>query len=108
MLKSGTKCDTLIDGFKLQYVNHFNYLGIKMENTLTFEHHANETTRMVAHKLYLLSKIRKYINTQQAITIYRSMIVPYFDYGDIFLINISLKTIDKHCTKYHDMLHSIY
>ena len=85
----------MINDYKLQYVNHFNYLGIKLENTLTFEHHASETIRMVAHKLYLLSRIRKYINIGQAITIYRSMIVPYFDYGDIFLINISQKTIDK-------------
>ena len=95
MLKSGIKYETRIDGFKLQYVNQFNYLGIKLEYTLTFEHHASETTRMVAHKLYLLSKIRKYIDIQQAITIYRSMIVPYFDYGDIFLTKVSQKTIDK-------------
>ena len=95
MSKTGIKYDTFMDGYKLQYVKHFNYLGIKLENTLTFENHANETIRMVAHKLYLLSRIRKYINIGQAITIYRSMIVPYFDYGDIFLINISLKTIDK-------------
>ena len=95
MLKNGKKCDTLMSGTKIHYVNHFNYLGIKLENTLTYELHASETTRMVAHKLYLLSRIRKYINIQQAITIYRSMIVPYFDYGDIFLFNISKKTTDK-------------
>ena len=95
MLKSSKKVDTSLNGSLLQYVNHFNYLGIKLESTLTFEQHANETVRMVAHKLYLLSKIRKYITIQQSITIYRSMIVPYFDYGDIFLTNINLKTIDK-------------
>ena len=95
MMRRGTQPDTFINGFKLQYVTHFNYLGIKLDNSLTFELHACETIRMVAHKLYLLSRIRKYINIQQAITIYRSMIVPYFDYGDIFLVNINLKSIDK-------------
>ena len=45
--------------------------------------------------MFLLSRVRKFVNIQQAITIYRSMIVPYFDYGDIFLTNINLKTIDK-------------
>ena len=77
MSKTGIQYDTFMDGYKLQYVKHFNYLGIKLENTLTFENHANETIRMVAHKLYSLSRIRKYINIGQAITIYRSMIVPY-------------------------------
>ena len=95
MLKQGKKPDTFIDDTKLHYVNQFNYLGIKLDSTLTFESHANETVRMVAHKLFIFSKIRKYITVQQAITIYRSKIVPYFDYGDIFLINISQKSIDK-------------
>ena len=95
MLKAGKKLDTYINGLKLMYVSHFNYLGIKLECTLSFELHACETVRMVAHKLYLLSRIRKYISIQQSITIYRSMIVPYFDYGDIFLSNINIKTTDK-------------
>ena len=50
---------------------------------------------MVAHKLYLLSRIRRYITKGQAITIYKSKVAPYFDYGDIFLMNISSKTTDK-------------
>ena len=65
MLKSGRKYETRIDGFGLQYVN----LGIKLESTLTYEYHASETIRMVAHKLYLLCKIRKYISIQQGIII---------------------------------------
>ena len=68
---------------------------MKLEDTLTFELHASETMRMVAHKLYLLSRIRKYITIGQAIAIYRSKVVPYFDYGDIFLMDINQKTIDK-------------
>ena len=80
---------------KLKYVKTINYLGMKLEDTLTFELHAVETMRMVSHKLYLLAWIRKYITTGQAIAIYKSKVVPYFDYGDIFLINISQKSIDK-------------
>ena len=43
----------------------------------------------------LLSRVRKYITIGQAISIYKSKIVPYFDYGDIFLMNISAKTHAK-------------
>ena len=50
---------------------------------------------MVAHKLFLLARIRKFITTEQAITIYRSKIVPFFDYGDIFLMNITTGTKQK-------------
>ena len=71
MLKRGMKYDTFVDDTKVQYVNHFNYLGIKLDNSLTFEQHAAESLKMVSHKSYLLSRIRKYITTGQAITIYK-------------------------------------
>ena len=80
---------------KLQYVNHFNYLGIKLDCSFSFELHASECIRMVAHKLYFLGRIRKFITTEQAITIYKSKIVPHFDYGDTFLMNITAKTKQK-------------
>ena len=95
MLKHSSKEDIPLSGSNLHYVKHFNYLGMKLEDTLTFELHAAETMKMVAHKLYLLSRIRKYITSGQSIAIYKSKVVPYFDYGDIFLMNINKKTIDK-------------
>ena len=95
MLKRGIRNDIFINNTKLQYVNHFNYLGIKLDCSLTFELHAAESLRMVAHKLYLMGMMRTFITTEQAITIYNSKIVPYFDYGDIFLMNITSKTKQK-------------
>ena len=95
MLKHCSKSDINLSGMTLQYVKQFNYLGMKLEDTLTFELHAAETMRMVSHKLYLLSRIRKYITTGQSIAIYKSKVVPYFDYGDIFLMNINRKSLDK-------------
>ena len=95
MVKKCRALDVHISGSKLKYVNHFNYLGIKLDNTLSFEKHAAECVHLVSHKLYLLSRVRKYITIGQAISIYKSKIVPYFDYGDIFLMNISAKTHSK-------------
>ena len=95
MIKRGKRADVYMTGSKLQYVNNFNYLGIKLDSTLSFELHASECLKMVSHKLYLLSRVRKYITIGQAITIYRSKVVPYFDYGDIFLMNINQKTMTK-------------
>ena len=95
MLKHGTKADICINNLNLQYVKQFNYLGIRLEDTLTFELHAAETKRTVSHKLYLLARVRKYITIRQSIAVYKSKIVPYFDYGDIFFMNISAKTIER-------------
>ena len=69
MLKKGIMSDVYIAGSKLKYANYFNYLGNKLDNMLTFEKYAVKCLRMVANKLYLLSKVRKYITIGQAISI---------------------------------------
>ena len=80
---------------EIQYVYIFNYLGIKLDNKLDFEAHAKECLRLVSHKLYLVSRIRNIINNIQALTIYKSKILPYFDYGDIFYNNTYVRTTNK-------------
>ena len=51
---------------------------------LDYEIHASECHRMFGYKIYLLTHIIKFINTEQALCMYHSKILPYFDYGDIF------------------------
>ena len=47
------------------------------------------------NKNYILAKIRRYINTHQALTIYKSMILPYFCYGDVLMHNLNVGTYDR-------------
>ena len=80
---------------EILYVNTFNYLGIKLDNKLDFEPHAKECLRLVSHKLYLVSRIRNMIKSKQAIAIYKSKILPYFEYGDIFYNKTFARTLEK-------------
>ena len=84
MLKQARCYDIDLENESLHYVKDFNYLGIKLDCNLDYEIHATECHRIVGYKSYILTRIRKYINTEQAICIYRSKVLPYFDYGDIF------------------------
>ena len=86
MLCNSRHIDMYMGAEKLQYVNDYMYLGIKLDNKFTFKLHANECCRHVIHTNYILSKIRRYINTHQALTFYKSMIMPYFCYGDVLCI----------------------
>ena len=95
MLRNSRHIDMFMDAQKLQYVNDYMYLGIKLDNKFTFELHANEYYRHVIHKNYILSKIRRYVNTHQALTIYKSMIMPYFCYGDVSMHNLKVGTYDR-------------
>ena len=112
MLKQARHYNIDVENESLHYVKDFNYLGIKLDCNLDFELHATECYRMVAYKLYLLTRIRKYINIEQAICIYRSKILPYFDCGDIFYNNTFQRILYKRVclnrdSRYHvNLLHS--
>ena len=95
MLRNSRHIDMYMGTEKLQYVNDYMYLGIKLDNKFTFELHANEWCRHVIHKNYILAKIRRYINAHQALTIYKSMILPYFCYGDVLMHNLKVGSYDR-------------
>ena len=95
MQKMTRHYDISIGGDDIHYANIFNYLGIKLDEELDFESHAKECLRLVSHKLYLVSRIRNIINKDQAVTIYKSKILPYFDYRDIFYNKTYFRTLDK-------------
>lgn len=76
-------------------VKEFTYLGLKLDFELTFIPAFNDVIRRVNQKIYSLSIIRKDISKECAILIYKTMILPFFDY-----INYSLCLCsNKHLTK---------
>ena len=69
----------------LQRVKTYTYLGIKLDEQLTLDTHANSLIQRVSNRIYQLSKIRSYITKKAALLIYKNMILPIMEYGDIFL-----------------------
>ena len=49
----------------------------------------------VSHKLFILSKIRQFLSIKSEILVYKTMILPYFDYGDIVYMFSSKDELDK-------------
>ena len=50
---------------------------------------------MVSYKTNLLAKIRKFLTESVALKIYKSMILPYFDYGDVIYGTANQEGLDK-------------
>lgn len=92
------KIKIIIDGVELQNVAEYKYLGIIIDECLNYNSHINMIKQKVSFRLYTLRKIRWLLNEQNSLTIYRGMIMPYFDIGDIYYnsaINEHLKGLQS-------------
>ena len=67
----------------LERVCSYKYLGLTLDECLTYNKHVKEMNRLVSHKLYLLSKVRRYITTTACINIFKTMILSVIEYCDI-------------------------
>ena len=79
----------------LKQVPSYRYLGLILDSTLNYNLHVNQIIRTVLHKLMLLSKMKKYLRDDSALSIYKSMILPYLDYADDIFHKAANKDIDK-------------
>ena len=95
MIKRAHQPPIILCNSELQYVTSFNYLGIKLDNKLNYELHAQECARQVSHKLYMFTKIRPFINNTQSLCLYKSKILPYFDHGDISYNKTFTRALNK-------------
>ena len=69
----------------LETVTFYNYLGVIIDENLTFESFVKEKCNKVNLRVYQLGKMRKFISSHIATTIYKQAIIPLFDYAD-FLV----------------------
>ena len=98
-LKSQTRKITehslLMNRTKLDRVSSYNYLGVHLDMNLNFHKYLQGCIQRATHKIYMLSKIRRYIDVNTATTIYKTMILPVMEYGDVVYENSDLKLLDK-------------
>ena len=67
----------------LDIVDSYKYLGLILDEKLSFQKHLYYISGHVSYKLRKLKEIRSYINNSTAVTIFKSLIKPHLDYCDI-------------------------
>ena len=82
----------------LERVCSYKYLGLILDEHLNYNKHVKEMSKLISHKLYLLSKIRRYITQKACITIFKTMVLSVIEYCDIIYTGTSqsnLITVDN-------------
>lgn len=77
----------------IDYVEEYKYLGIWIDAKLSFNRHIRNTISKVCFRLSKLSRIRNCLSKETALTMYKCMILPVLDYGDIFFHHCANKIL---------------
>ena len=80
-----TEISLYILGDVIKHVERHEYLGIIIDDKLSFKYHSIKCSSRASNKMYQLREIRGCITTKCALTIYKTMVLPLFEYGGLFL-----------------------
>ena len=72
-------------GTPLQQVSSYKYLGITLDGQLNFNAHVNKIVASASSKLKQFQRMRGFLSTKAALLVYKCMLLPILEYGDIFL-----------------------
>lgn len=83
-----------IDGEKIEQVKEFKYLGIIIDEHLTFSKHAEYVTSKIARKVNVLGRMRKTLSQWSKTTLYKTLIMPHFNYCPTILLLLNESEIE--------------
>lgn len=80
---------------KLDWVFDYKYLGVTIDTSLTLNKHVKNIIKNVSFRLHKLRRIRKFLSKRTTLQLYKCMLLPIFDYGDLFYNYCSVKLLRK-------------
>ncbi len=82
-------------GEEIERVNDMKYLGVILDQNLTFNSHIEFLGKKATQKLGAIAKVRKCIGCSTTLMLYKSIVLPHFDYCDIVYMNTSLYNLNR-------------
>ena len=77
--------------FLLSSVNSYKYLGVTVDCHLNYNLHVNKIVASVSSKLKQFQRMRIFLTIKAALLVYKSMMLPVLEYGDLFLSAATVK-----------------
>ena len=79
----------------IERVQSVKYLGITLDPVLNFNKHAEGIFRKIVFKIYQLAFLKESMTAQIRLKMYKTMILPHIDYGDILYDIAGKYILDK-------------
>lgn len=75
----------VINGNRIEQVNECKYLGVIIDERLTFSSHANYISKKVSRKINLLCRMGRDLSSWTKLLIYKTIVLPHFNYCSTIL-----------------------
>ena len=79
----------------IERVSSIKYLGVILDEHLTFEEHISHVHNKASKKLGILYKSKDYLDRPTKILLYKSLILPHIDYCDLVYMHTTEKNFKK-------------
>ena len=83
------------DGEVIERVHSFKYLGVILDETLSFEEHIDTLYRKTCSKMGAIKKVTTCVNQETALMLYRSLMLQHLDYLDIVYMVATKEVLQK-------------
>ena len=87
--------EIMVDEAPLKIASQYKYLGMTLDGQLNYDLHVQRIITNVTPKLKQFRRMRYFLNSKSAVLIYKNMILPMIEYGDIFLSGATAESRKK-------------
>ncbi|XP_046743250.1 uncharacterized protein LOC124409579 [Diprion similis] len=89
------KCNFKIAGIQIEEVREIKYLGVIIDNKLSFNAQAMFIVKKTSKKVNFLYRLNRHLSCNTLMTIYKAIISPHFEYCNTLLLNTSAEWIEN-------------
>ena len=94
-LRQAGEIPIFINGDIIERVSEFKYLGVFLDETLSFEKHTKYIHSKASSKLGAIHKICECVDQPTALRLYKSLVLPHFNYCNTGYMSASKETLQK-------------
>ena len=89
MLNKGDELKLQIGKYVIEQVQTTKYLGLIIDNELKWDEQITCLCKKTGQMVSFLSRLRHFLDKSSLVLIYKSIILPHFDYADIVWMSAS-------------------
>lgn len=83
------------DGTVIEKVNEHKYLGVILDNKLTFKNHCDYIIKKVGKKISVLRRIGHFLSAMTRCTIFKTIIAPHLEYCSTIMLNMNKTDVER-------------